>query len=65
MSLESHQTFGITGFSLTVHTQANKFSAKEANIYIETFLSWFTQYLSELINLSVMEREIIIEQLDK
>lgn len=45
VSAESHQTFGITGFSISVQTQANKFSAKEANIYIETFLSWFTQYL--------------------
>lgn len=48
VSVSDHETFGVTGFSLTVCTQATKFSTSAVNVYIEVFLSWFKNYLNKI-----------------
>ena len=47
MSVDNHESNGVTGFSLTVCSQANKYSTALVNVYIERFLSWFEEYLGK------------------
>lgn len=51
-----HNTHGMTGFSFTVCTQANKFTAAEVNIYIERFINWFKNYFDNIGELDFEEK---------
>jgi len=51
-----HNTHGVTGFSFTICTQANKFTAVEVNIYIERFIAWFKNSFDKISELDFEEK---------